>query len=227
MTAADAGVAGGRADELPALVPHAHRAARRQGARHRRPDRHRRRRRDHRRPRHRDLGSGHRTRGRRRPPASARACTTRPRCCCPTAACCSPAAARSATRRTRRAARSTRRPTCSRAARPTITAAPEASCTTARRSRVDTPDAAAIRSVALVRMGSVTHNFDMDQRYMTLSDVRRSGERASVDGPANANMAPPGCYMVFLSTERRAVGGPDRQGRARRPTPRRRRRPAR
>ena len=72
MTAALAGLARGRADEVPALVPHAHGAARRQGARHRRPDRHRRRGRDDRRPRHRDLGSGHRhVDAHRLPPAPA------------------------------------------------------------------------------------------------------------------------------------------------------------
>ena len=54
-----AGLAGGRADEVPALVPHAHRAARRQGAGDRWPDEHRRRRSPHGRPRGRDVESGH------------------------------------------------------------------------------------------------------------------------------------------------------------------------
>ena len=46
-------------------------------------------------------------------------------------------------------------------------------------------------------MGSVTHNLDMDQRFMNLSMQAGSGS-VQVDGPANANVAPPGMYMVFL-----------------------------
>jgi hypothetical protein len=62
---------------------------------------------------------------------------------------------------------------------------------------VDTPDAARIRSVSLVRMGSVTHNFDMDQRFIPLSMTAGPGS-VTIGGPANANVAPPGRYMVFL-----------------------------
>ncbi len=62
---------------------------------------------------------------------------------------------------------------------------------------VDTPDASRIEKVTLVRMGSVTHNFDMDQRYMELGKTA-SGDGLTIDGPANANVAPPGYYMVFL-----------------------------
>ena len=80
-----------------ALVPHADGAARRQGARHRRPDAAptaSTRRPASCRPR---CGIRTRTRGRRWPRAAVRACTTRRRCCCPTAACCWPAAAPTAT----------------------------------------------------------------------------------------------------------------------------------
>ena len=46
-------------------------------------------------------------------------------------------------------------------------------------------------------MGSVTHNLDMDQRFIPLGVQAQSGG-VRVDGPANANVAPPGWYMVFL-----------------------------
>jgi len=62
---------------------------------------------------------------------------------------------------------------------------------------VDTPDAARISSVSLVRMGSVTHNLDMDQRFISLN-VTPGSDSVSVSGPSNANVAPPGRYMVFL-----------------------------
>ena len=62
---------------------------------------------------------------------------------------------------------------------------------------IDTPDAARIASVSLVRMGSETHSVDQDQRFMSLNFTRGSGA-LTVDAPANGNLAPPGWYMVFL-----------------------------
>jgi hypothetical protein len=61
----------------------------------------------------------------------------------------------------------------------------------------DLADANAIGSVALVRPGSVTHQFDEDQRYLTLT-FSQSGNRVSADAPATANLAPPGYYMLFV-----------------------------
>ena len=80
--------------------------------------------------------------------------------------------------------------------RPTVTGAP-ASVGYGQPFNVSTPDSARIRSVSLVRMGSVTHNLDMDQRFIPLGVQAQSGG-VRVDGPANANVAPPGWYMVFL-----------------------------
>jgi hypothetical protein len=80
--------------------------------------------------------------------------------------------------------------------RPTVTAAPDAVHYN-QSFTVDTPDAAKIQKVALVHMGTVTHNFDMDQRFMNLSFTAGSGS-LTITGPQNANVAPPGWYMVFL-----------------------------
>ena len=66
---------------------------------------------------------------------------------------------------------------------------------------VDTPDADRIASVSFVRMGSETHSVDQDQRFMWLNFTRGTGS-LTVDGPANANVAPPGWYMVFLNDDR-------------------------
>ena len=49
----------------------------------------------------------------------------------------------------------------------------------------------------MVRMGSVTHNLDMDQRFMNLTMSAGAGS-VQLQSPSNANVAPPGMYMVFL-----------------------------
>jgi hypothetical protein len=59
------------------------------------------------------------------------------------------------------------------------------------------PDASTISSVVLMKAGSVTHSFDMDQRYVGLSFTQASGS-LSVTAPSNSNIAPPGYYMLFL-----------------------------
>jgi hypothetical protein len=56
---------------------------------------------------------------------------------------------------------------------------------------------AAVGSVVMMRAGAVTHSFDMDQRLIGLSFTTGSGT-ISVTAPANANLAPPGWYMIFI-----------------------------
>jgi hypothetical protein len=62
---------------------------------------------------------------------------------------------------------------------------------------LNTPDAGRVRSATMVRMGSVTHNLDMDQRFMNLTMNAGSGS-VQLQSPTSANVAPPGMYMVFL-----------------------------
>ena len=82
--------------------------------------------------------------------------------------------------------------------RPAITDAP-ATTRIGQTITVSSPDASRVQSVSFVRMGSVTHNFDMDQRFMNLT-VRQGAAPGtlSVDMPTSANTAPPGYYYVFL-----------------------------
>ena len=82
------------------------------------------------------------------------------------------------------------------ATRPTITSAPS-SISYGDAFQVQTPDAANISSVVIMRNGSVTHSFDMDQRQVGLSFTTGSGT-LSLTGPPNGNIAPPGYYMLFL-----------------------------
>ncbi|WP_374455660.1 LamG-like jellyroll fold domain-containing protein [Nocardioides sp.] len=54
-----------------------------------------------------------------------------------------------------------------------------------------------VERVTLVRNGSVTHGFNNDQNFQDLS-FTQSGATVSIAGPADANYAPPGAYMVFV-----------------------------
>ena len=56
--------------------------------------------------------------------------------------------------------------------------------------------AAAIRTVALVRCGSVTHSGDFDQRYVAL-DFDVSGPTVVAVLPLDASITPPGYYMLW------------------------------
>lgn len=80
--------------------------------------------------------------------------------------------------------------------RPTITQAPTQT-TYGSSFFVGTPDAANITSVTLIRTGAVTHFFDENERYVPLTFTQTAGG-LTVTGPANANIAPPGLYMLFI-----------------------------
>jgi hypothetical protein len=80
--------------------------------------------------------------------------------------------------------------------RPTVTSAPS-TLTYGSQFTVQTPNAANISSVALLRLGSVTHAFNENQRYVPLTFTAGTGS-LNVQAPANANLAPPGYYILFL-----------------------------
>ncbi|HEX3436845.1 MAG TPA: galactose oxidase-like domain-containing protein, partial [Pseudacidobacterium sp.] len=82
------------------------------------------------------------------------------------------------------------------ATRPSITSAPS-TIGYSEAFTVATPNAANISSVVLVRNGTVTHAFGMDQREVGLSFTAGSGI-LTVTAPPNGNIAPPGYYMLFL-----------------------------
>ena len=82
------------------------------------------------------------------------------------------------------------------ATRPSITSAPS-SMTYGNGFTLQTPDAANISSVVLVRNGTVTHAFGMDQRVVDLSFTGGAGS-LTVTAPPNGNIAPPGYYMLFI-----------------------------
>jgi Domain of unknown function (DUF1929)/PKD domain len=67
---------------------------------------------------------------------------------------------------------------------------------------VQSPNAADIGSVVLMRNGSTTHAFDMDARMVGLTIKTVAGTTLTVSMPPNANTAPPGYYMLFLLNSR-------------------------
>jgi hypothetical protein len=81
-------------------------------------------------------------------------------------------------------------------ARPTISQAPS-QIQYGSNFFVGTPDAASIASVSLIRTGAVTHFFDQNERYLPLSFTQTSGG-LTVTAPVDANLAPPGYYMLFI-----------------------------
>ena len=80
--------------------------------------------------------------------------------------------------------------------RPSITTAP-GSVSYAQRFPLATPEAPRVVRVTLVRIGSVTHGFDQNQRFIELS-FQRSAGGLTVTAPANGNLAPPGDYLLFI-----------------------------
>ena len=62
---------------------------------------------------------------------------------------------------------------------------------------IETPDPGAIASVSLIRVGTMTHSFNPDQRFLRL-DFTQAVNGVSAALPANANMTPPGYYLLFV-----------------------------
>lgn len=83
------------------------------------------------------------------------------------------------------------------ATRPSITGVPSTGIGYGSAFQVQTPDAASISSVVLMRAGAPTHAFDMEQRMVVLSFTPGSGV-LNVTAPPNGNIAPQGYYMLFL-----------------------------
>jgi galactose oxidase-like protein/carboxypeptidase family protein len=81
-------------------------------------------------------------------------------------------------------------------ARPAITSAPT-SVTYGQTVFIGTPAAASISQVTWLRAGSVTHTNDMSARFMRLTFTQTS-TGLNVTMPANANLAPPGYYLLFI-----------------------------
>jgi len=80
--------------------------------------------------------------------------------------------------------------------RPTIDSAP-ASIGYGSNFQMQFTSATSSNRVLLIALSSVTHSVNMGQRYILLG-TGLPGGTASVAGPANGNVAPPGPYMLFV-----------------------------
>jgi hypothetical protein len=81
-------------------------------------------------------------------------------------------------------------------ARPRITSSP-ATVSYGEVFSVATPNAGQITDARWIRLGSVTHAFDMGQRANTLS-FTATDTGVEITAPANPNLAPPGHYLLFI-----------------------------
>jgi hypothetical protein len=84
----------------------------------------------------------------------------------------------------------------SQATRPTISSTPS-NIAWGGQFSVSTPDAGNISQAVLMRPGTSTHAFDMDQRLVGMSFTAGSGS-LTVTAPPNSKIAPAGYYMLFL-----------------------------
>jgi NPCBM/NEW2 domain/Domain of unknown function (DUF1929) len=82
------------------------------------------------------------------------------------------------------------------AARPSISSVP-ASVGYNQAFTVGTANAASVSRVTLVRLTSVTHAFNMNQRFMDLA-FSKASNGLSVTSPLNPNIAPPGHYLLSI-----------------------------
>jgi hypothetical protein len=83
------------------------------------------------------------------------------------------------------------------ATRPTITSVTPGVVGYGSSFQIQTPDAASISSAVLIRAGSPTHAFDMDQRLVGLNFTAGSGV-LNATAPPNGSIAPPGYYLLFI-----------------------------
>lgn len=83
------------------------------------------------------------------------------------------------------------------APRPQITSAPT-NVSYGSAFAVQTPQAATIVRATFIRLSSVTHAFNMNQRMNRLSVTVSGAGSVTVTAPSGPNLAPPGHYMLFL-----------------------------
>jgi hypothetical protein len=81
--------------------------------------------------------------------------------------------------------------------RPVISAAP-ATINYGGVFTINTPNAADITEVVLLRPGAVTHGYNMSQRGIELVIAGLGAGTLNVETPPQANLAPPGWYLLFI-----------------------------
>lgn len=65
---------------------------------------------------------------------------------------------------------------------------------------LDTPVAAQVTKLRLIRLGAATHSYDQNQRSLELSFTVTDADTLRVAPPAHGFQAPPGRYLLFIAT---------------------------
>ena len=81
--------------------------------------------------------------------------------------------------------------------RPVITGAP-GTINYGGNFNINTPTPLDISEVVLLRAGAVTHGFNLSQRGIELVIAGTGGGTLNVERPPNANLCPPGWYLMFI-----------------------------
>jgi hypothetical protein len=63
---------------------------------------------------------------------------------------------------------------------------------------IPTPQAATVTAVSLLRLMDSTHHYDANQRLVWLQITSRTTNSVNVSAPINANIAPPGYYLIHV-----------------------------
>jgi galactose oxidase len=82
-------------------------------------------------------------------------------------------------------------------AQPTISSLSQSSVAYGAKFTINTPNGFQITEVRWIRLGSVTHAFDSNQRANKLN-FTRTATTVKVTAPLNGKLAPPGHYLVFV-----------------------------
>jgi hypothetical protein len=67
---------------------------------------------------------------------------------------------------------------------------------------IETPEAAEIDKVTWIRLSSVTHSFNSNQRF-NLLDFQAGAGKLTITAPANGNVCPPGHYLLFVLNQKK------------------------
>jgi len=84
------------------------------------------------------------------------------------------------------------------AVRPSITSPPPPSITYGQTFSIGVSGAGPTPKVSLVRLASVTHGFNQDQRIIFLNHTLNGSTGLNLVAPPDANKCPPGYYMLFV-----------------------------
>jgi hypothetical protein len=64
--------------------------------------------------------------------------------------------------------------------------------------KIPTPDPSSVSKVSLLRMMSVTHHYEPNQRLVWLQILQRDSSSITVKAPISPNIAPPGPYLIHV-----------------------------